>query len=66
MVPQHILEKFGVSDIIAIDTEYSNNRRGCRVRPLCLGAKSLVTEETHFLWHKDSAGRPALRAQIFR
>jgi hypothetical protein len=56
---QSILNKFGVTDIIAIDTEYSAMRKGCHVRPLCLGMKSLVTGASWFQWHSpDAPSRP--------
>jgi hypothetical protein len=48
-----MLEKFGVKDIIAIDTEYSPVRKGTHVLPLCMGLKSLVTGKKHFLWYKN-------------
>lgn len=53
MINQSILEKFGVEDIIAFDTEYSPARKGNHVLPLCIGAKSLVTGERYFSWHKN-------------
>jgi hypothetical protein len=56
---QSILNKFSVTDIIAIDTEYSAMRKGCHLQPLCLGMKSLVTGESWFQWHyPDAPQRP--------
>ena len=53
MITPSILAKFGVEDVVAIDTEYSPARKGNHVLPLCVGAMSLVTGEKHFMWHKD-------------
>lgn len=53
-----LTRKFDVDDIIAFDSEYAV-RRGWHVRPLCLGAKSMVTGQTWFEWHVPGEGKPA-------